>query len=53
MEMVDPAAVEAARTPDYAIDFVILFQEKFSQERSVLPRDTGDERFSLCQTSNI
>ncbi len=45
VEMVDPAGIERAASADYPMDFVTFFKQKFSEIRSVLAGDAGDEGF--------
>ena len=45
LKMVDPAPVHGTRPPDEAVDFVPNFQQEFSEIRTVLTGNAGDQSF--------
>jgi hypothetical protein len=45
IEMIDPAAVEAARAADEAVHLVTLVEEEFGQIRAVLAGDSREQGF--------
>ncbi len=42
VKMVDPAGIERAAPPDYSVNFISLFEKKFSKVRTILAGDAGN-----------